>query len=99
MQIVFTDPPARQPGVSQHPWKEIAEQLRARPGEWALCLKGVVVQAHQINKGVNVSFRPKGAYRARTVQTGKKDEKGRTLVDLYIKYVGEEPAANDGAED
>ena len=97
MQIVFTDPPAR-PGVSQHPWKEIAEQLRERPGEWALCLKEVVVSANQINSGSNVSFRPKGAFRARTVGTGKKDEKGRQLVDLYIKYVGDEAAANDESE-
>jgi hypothetical protein len=94
MQIVFTDPPPR-PGVSQHPWALIAEQLKERPGEWALCLKAVTVAAHQINSGSNVSFRPKGAFRARTVQTGKKDEKGRPLVDLYIKYVGEDGAAND----
>lgn len=98
MQIVFTDPPSR-PGLSQHPWPLIAEQLKARPNEWALCLREVAIGANQINSGGIVSFRPKGAFKARTVQTGKTDDKGRKLVDLYIMYLGEpEPDKKDTAK-
>jgi hypothetical protein len=88
MQIVFTDPPSV-PGHSIHPWGLIAEQLKARPNEWALCLREVVVSANQINAGQLNAFKPKGTFKARTISTGKKDEKGRVLVDLYVMYVGE----------
>ena len=89
MQIVFTDPPHR-PGKSLHPWNDIAEQLKARPGEWALCLRNVYVSATGINSAHINAFKPRGAFRARTVSTGKKDDDGHLLVDLYIMYLGTE---------
>lgn len=92
MQIVFVDPPDKHPNRAsitkpqKHPWDEIAEQLKARPGEWALCLRDIYVRAEQITRGTNKAFQPVGAFQARTVQTHNRDEKGRPLVDLYIKY-------------
>lgn len=94
MHIVFVDPPDKHPnpavyGTPQsHPWEVIAEQLKQRPGEWALCLREVVVPPSQITRGRIKAFQPEGAFLARTVQTHTRDERGRPLVDLYIKYLG-----------
>ncbi len=93
MQVVFTDPPAPNQKVrprqtaQTHPWDSIAEQVRARPGQWALCLRNIYVTVSQITAGRNKAF-PVGQFEARTVQTGHRDESGRALVDLYVKYVG-----------
>ena len=97
MEIVFTDPPLRN-GYTQHPWADIATQLKARPGEWALCLRGVHVQATSINTGAVNAFKPAGTFKARTVSDGGKDANGRKTYDLYIMYVGEPAEVNDGAE-
>lgn len=92
MQIVFVDPPDKHPnpaprGTPQHhPWEEIVEQLKARPGEWALCLRDIAVAPSQVTRGHIKAFRPAGDFQSRTVQTHKRDENGRPLVDLYIKY-------------
>lgn len=95
MHVVFMDPPPKQTARSHrkkpdaHPWAVIAEQLRQRPGEWALCLREVAVNANAIHSGKIKAFQPAGAFTARTVQTHKRDDRARPLIDLYIKYVGE----------
>jgi hypothetical protein len=92
MQIVFVDPPAKHPNPKpygspiSHPWEQIAEQLRARPNEWALCLRDVASPSANIRKGRIKAFQPAGAFEARTVQTHRFDDRGRPLVDLYIRY-------------
>lgn len=94
MQIVFTDPPKKHPSPkpygtpASHPWAEIAEQLRARPGEWALCLRDVAVSPANIKRGKIAAFRPAGTFDVRTVQRHGFDERGRPLIDLYIRYNG-----------
>jgi hypothetical protein len=96
MQVVFIDPPDKHPNPltrgtpASHPWEVIAEQLKQRPGEWALCLRDISIQPRQISGGRVKAFRPAGAFQARTVQTHRRDDMGRPLVDLYIKYVGKE---------
>jgi len=92
MHVVFTDPPPGPPPIPRvrpqaHPWDSIAEQVKQRPGEWALCLRNIYVTATQITRGTIKAFRPVGAFEARTVQTHQRDEYGRPLVDLYIRYV------------
>lgn len=93
MQVVFVDPPVAHPNPKprggaplNHPWDSIAEQLKARPGEWALCLRDIHVHATNIRHGKIKAFQPAGAFQTRTVQTHKVDDKGRPTVDLYIKY-------------
>ncbi len=94
MEIVFTEPPIRH-GLSQHPWAEITEQLKARPGEWALCLRGVHISATSINRGSINAFKPSGSFEARTVRDGKKDDRNRDTYDLYIRYKGSPDATTE----
>lgn len=95
MHVVFMDPPPKpvdslpRDTPAAHPWEPIAEQLRQRPGEWALCLRDVYVNANAINTGKINAFKPAGAFTARTVQTHKRDHRARPLVDVYIKYLGD----------
>jgi len=102
MEIVFTDPPPRI-GYAQHPWGDIATQLKRRPGEWALCLRGVHIQATSINRGALNAFKPAGSFEARAIADGGKDQKNRPTFDLYIRYVGEgkdtTPADKSAADD
>lgn len=87
--IVFTDPPPPKRFGTAHPWEEIAATLKANPGKWALCLRGVHSSyTSQINRGKLAAFQPPGAFEARSVST-LPSENGRKSNDLYIRYVGE----------
>jgi len=97
--IVFTDPPPGPRRASAHPWDDIAEALRARPGEWALCLRGVHSSySSQIKRGALSAFKPAGAFEARSVSTLNTDENGKKTNDLYIRFVGNDETAS-GTED
>lgn len=100
MKIVFTDPPnpERRGGHSKHPWQQIADQLRERPGEWALCLRDMYdSSASGIRLGRNAAF-PKGHFDARAVRPTDRNldvprgQEGRkkAIFDLYIRYIPEE---------
>ena len=87
-KIVFVEPPAPRRAASKYPWEEIAAQLKERPGEWALCLKGITATpASAIKAGKYVPFAPAGSFDARSV--GVSDKEGKTVYDIYIKYVGD----------
>jgi hypothetical protein len=93
--IRWEDPPRshqsngrpKQPRRHEH-WKKVAEQLRERPGEWAVLLEaerrfgnggGI---AGQIKAGLIAPFRPARTFEATT----------RTVLGLYIvyaRYIGE----------
>jgi hypothetical protein len=90
MSIAWEEPPAD--GRGQHeriaPWPEIADALKARPGEWARVTEGQKATtartlAYRINTGKFVSFRPAGAFEA----VSRKQGDG-TFV--YARYVGED---------
>jgi hypothetical protein len=63
----------------------IADELRARPGEWALVLHADTnahawQKASNIKRGIIAAFRPFGAFEATT----------RNGVDVWARYVGGE---------
>lgn len=98
VNIVFVDPPPAPSGrVSIHPWDEIARQLKARPGEWALCLAaqpGPITS--QINTGKYAALRPAGSFEGRSVTKPQSD--GSKKYDIYIRYVGE-PTESERSND
>jgi len=55
----------------------IAEELRSRPGEWAMLPDLAPSFSAQIRSGVNTAYRPAGTYEA-TARNGV----------LYARYVG-----------
>jgi hypothetical protein len=83
--IEFGEPPPPSSGVG-HCHAEIARQLRDRPGDWALVLRGVRGSyGTSISKGRLVPYQPAGSFEAvcRTV-----DSKNR-LFDIWARYVGD----------
>jgi len=71
-------------------WSEIADQLRARPGEWAIVRSAdkskrstMASNASNIQRGALAQFRPPRSFQAAT-----------RIVDgqacLYARYVGEQ---------
>lgn len=98
--IVFTDPPPsprRLGGV--HPWNEIADALKANPGKWALCLRGIHSSySSQINHGKLAAFTPAGAFEARSVAQPQTTD-GKKTHDLYIRYLGETANEKTGGDD
>lgn len=98
MQIVFTDPPPLvHTGRSKHPWHQIAAQLQARPGEWALVLRDMYdTVAGSIRKG-RISAFPLGHYEATTRLPAEKRDpnlsnaeiRKKPIFDLYIRYIPE----------
>lgn len=77
-----------QPGASrpttrheEFPWHEVAEALRARPGEWALLREGMDGRstAYNVKHARFTPFRPEGAFDA--VARG-----GR----VYVRFIGTE---------
>lgn len=110
MQIVFTDPPPgpRRRGASKHPWYDIAEQLKARPGEWALCLRDMHDSAASAIRLGKLGAFPLGQFDARAVRptdrhqdvvTTSKDGRKQPIFDLYIRYVGHETAETSAPND
>lgn len=67
-------------------WREIADQLRERPGEWALVAEGFKysVYATYINKGRLAPFEPSGSFEG----TSRKREDGK--FDIYARFVGDD---------
>lgn len=81
-ELVFEGPPP--PRASRPELREVAQALRARPGEWARV--GQFVQADMlaanIKRGKPVVFAPKGSFEAVSRRIN-----GEFF--LYARYVGE----------
>lgn len=87
----WEEPPTPKGGHgSGDSWQDIADTLRARPGEWAVVDEAAVssTNANNINSGRVVSFRPVGAYEA-TSRKGISEETGKTVHVIYARYVGD----------
>jgi hypothetical protein len=87
----MTDSPVRAWEDPQQPsraeWREIAADLRAHPGEWALVHSGsseaaMRKAAARIKKGSPKAFEPAGDFDAASRKSGD----GTT--DVYARYVG-----------
>lgn len=84
--IEFKELPRARGGGRHSEYDEIAAQLKARPGQWALCLKNKnAATAHHIKRGTFTAFRPAGSFDAAARGTNKKE---RNSHDIYIRYVG-----------
>jgi hypothetical protein len=79
-------PPEVRAGVrGKH--KEAADQLRARPGEWAVVEvyenpSTATSMAHAVRRGSLAAYKPRGAFDAASRRI-----KGKS--HLYVRYVGE----------
>lgn len=83
MELKFVAPPEATRGGGPRKSREIAEALRARPGEWALVAEGVGPSiAHNIKHGSVSVYQPAGSFEA----VSRKGKNGRS--DIYARYVG-----------
>ncbi len=80
--IEWADPPMDR-RLESH-WDLIAAELRAHPNNWAIIRRGMKnpTAAMSIKRGRLVSFRPAGAFEARTVTVA-------SGFDIYARYVGD----------
>lgn len=82
--VTFAEPPQTRGGRTESPRnREIAEALRANPGEWALVAEGESNDglATRIRKGTAKSF-AEGEWQA----TSRSDGNGQ--VDIYARFMG-----------
>lgn len=90
--IEFVNPPqpTHDPNRARY-WAEVAEQLMKNPGQWARVLQNTHNPnvATRIRQGKIKSFTPAAHFEVTTRSAGK-DEKGRNIHDLYIRYIGGE---------
>lgn len=75
---------------NQVKYLEQAEQLKARPGDWALVFEGVSQSTgNNVRKGTLAAFRPEGAFEVATRNQRRPDDGvGDSVVDVYVRYVG-----------
>lgn len=85
LDIKWEEPPAD--GRRQTRWDLVAAALRERPGEWAMVKENTSSStAVNISLGRLISFRPAGAFEARSVKAAKEGGERR---DVYARFVGE----------
>jgi hypothetical protein len=77
----------RKAGNPPIPWALIADQLRARPGEWGVVYDGSHAPhiMQRINAGTPHWFAPRGAFEA----TSRAQPSGTTA--YYVRYIGSPP--------
>lgn len=78
-EIKFQNPPRRKRGRTD--WVSVAEQLRQRPGEWALVARMSPATVVRIKRGGYKAF-PAGEFEA--TSRNVRDKKA----DIYLRYVG-----------
>jgi hypothetical protein len=83
--VKFQDPPPAKTGPHAGGWFQIAAELKARPGEWAIVRENVTSNiSTYIRRGGSAAFVPAGSFEATARRNGTP---GR--VDIYARYVGE----------
>lgn len=74
---VWADPP---PVLGEPVWSELANELRANPGRWALLGEQLARSAaYHIQQGRYAAFRPAGAFEARVRNTNG------SRADIYVR--------------
>lgn len=81
MSVEFVDPPPNK--TRSIVTDDVRFALRSRPGEWAC-----VARSSKSTASVYGVAKRDPRWQARTVSAGK-DEQGRPLVDLYMRWVGD----------
>lgn len=93
MTVEWKDPPERWTRERYTPWKAIADELRQRPGQWAIVMHDVAssngyVVVRRLRVGDYSPFRPAGTFEARFGRTTPRDHPGKPRGDVYARYVG-----------
>lgn len=82
--VEFTDPP---PGRREYHWPDIAEQLRSRPGEWALVHRDLPSSTpYAINAGRVSTVHPDLGFRTRGTAGYEAEDGTRMTGELYMVY-------------
>lgn len=87
VKIVWEEPEGRSRGVraSRYHWAEIAEQLKSKPGEWAMVGENLPLgSGTYINMGRIRAFQPSGSFEA-TTRGRTEDGKAKKV---YARYIG-----------
>ena len=87
--IEWKEPPAAntrgRQGSPDH--AEIATELESSPGRWAFLGAANPTLASNIRNGTLLAYRPKGTFEA-VARDNRKDDNGKTVADIYARYVG-----------
>lgn len=91
--LVWEEPPAPIGGGKYrwHKYADVAEQLKAKPGEWARVGEfdrdsraGTLSQTIRLGRD---AFGPRGSFEA-TVRTIKSGRVGESIVHVFARYIG-----------
>ncbi|MFF2388922.1 hypothetical protein [Agromyces sp. NPDC058104] len=78
----------------RHDWADAADQLRARPGEWALI--GTDVKMSAVNSLTNGTKKfPKGEFQFTVRGTTPRGQGEHRAAKVYARYIGED-SRDDG---
>ena len=88
-EIKWQEPPPKQrtrKGSSK--WRDFADALRARPGQWALMSDDMAVSViTTVNRGGSPAFRPSGSFEA---TSRRRADHGHGRGSVWVRYVGSE---------
>lgn len=84
-------PPVSRERPRRMDWRLVAEQLRARPGEWAVVQEGLVDTSaiSRIQRALSPVFAPAGSFEA-----SQRVSPQTRVPALYVRYVGEPSAGS-----
>jgi hypothetical protein len=85
MTNIIFETPAERPNPDRTDWEAVTEELKARPGEWAVVKTNTsAATATQIKQGQLRAFRPKQEWEACTRNV---DPSGRAE-KIYARWIG-----------
>jgi hypothetical protein len=81
-------PPASLRNRTRRNWQEVADSLKANPGNWAVVAEDVSASTGtHIRHGRLTAFAPEGAFEARV--SGARDSKTGRAEKVYARFIGE----------
>lgn len=95
--INWEAPPEALLNRQRRDWQNVADELRARPGQWAVVAEGVSASTGtHIRHGRLTAFAPAGSFEARV--SGARSDEGKAS-KVYARYIGAStPAPTPTAE-
>lgn len=85
MALKFQDPPPDAKGAARKSkWREISDELRSRPGDWALVAEHVAMSMVTMIKNGRIAGMPAGEFEA----VGRNSDTPARRCDVYARYVG-----------
>jgi hypothetical protein len=97
MTIKWEDPPENAWGPKTGKFDGDANELRANPGRWGYLGKHNSSLTKSIKAAKLVVFRPAGSFEA--VSRNVRVEDGRSVADVYARYVGDGTSAEPERQD